>query len=253
MSQGIGASIGHEEDPPAKVRLARIFILHDGVEYEWDGKEPKPGDTLFVYYVEVSDNTYCKNITGCDDKRTFDHFRNKKNNVTISYLYSPDIIREAPQLQFFTQDFVNREKKHQATLLLSLMKGGRIFQKKDDFSYWYKLEGPDDYSNEYHMFKEDYDFFDVKVDDDLDPKEYMSISEFVPRNIELKLLDRETGVSKECFRCIFKRKPRTRSRTPPPNGGGGKTRRKCKVNKRRNRRRRNTMKRRKTTAKRRNR
>ena len=240
----------HQDD--AKVRLAQIFISNYGTnEYEWDGKEPQQGDTLFVYYVIISDNTYCKNITGCDvkqadDKRTFDHFRSKKNNVTISYLYSPDITRKAPQLHFYPKDsdFINREKKHQATLLLSLMKGGRIFQKKDDFSCWYKLEGPDDYSNEYHMFKEDYDFFDVKVYDDLDPNEYMSISQFVPGKIELKLLERETGLSKECFRCklIIKK----------PQGGGGKTRRKCKVNKRRNRRR-NTMKRRKTTAKRRNR
>ena len=75
----------------------------------------------------------------------------------------------------------------------------------------------------------------------MDLNEYMSISQFVPGKIDLKLLERETGVTHPCFRCIFK-KPQ----------GGGKTRRKCKVNKRRNKRRRNTMKRRKTTAKRRN-
>ena len=49
-------------DPHAKIRLARIFISHDGVDYEWDGIVPEHGDTLFVYYVIVSDETYRKNI-----------------------------------------------------------------------------------------------------------------------------------------------------------------------------------------------
>ncbi len=123
------------------------------------------------------------------------------------------------------------------------MKGGRIF-KNTDLSCWYKLESPDVYSDEYNNFKKNYDFLDVKVYDDLNPIEYMSISNFVPKNIELKLLEQETGVVRPCFRCTFKIKKLQ---------GGGKTRRKCKVNKRRNRRRRNTMKRRKTTAKRRHR
>jgi hypothetical protein len=233
----------HQDD--AKVRLARIFISNNGTnEYEWDGRNPQPGDTLFVYYVEVNDQTYRNYIKNGDDKRTFDHFRSKNNNVTISYLYSPDIIREPPPLHYHRSDssFVSREKRNQATLLLSLMKGRRIFQNNHDFSCWYKLESSDVYSDEYNRFKETYDFLDVKVYDDLDLNEYMYISQFVPGKIDLKLLKREIGGNHPCFRCIFKiKKPQ----------GGGKTRRKCKVKKRRNRRRINTMKRRKTTANRR--
>jgi len=237
-----------------KVRLARIIISHDGKnEYDWDGTEPKSGDTLFVYYVKVSDNTYHTcikdgDVKPRDDKRKFDHFRSKKNNVTISYLYSPNIIREAPPLHFFTTDFVNREKKNQSTLLLSLMKGGRIFQNTD-LSCWYMLNGTDAYSDEYHNFKEYYDFLDVKVYDHLNPSKYMSISYFVTRNPELKILKREIGGKHPCFRCIFKQK--ASSISTPTTSGGGKTRRKFKVKKRRNRRIRNTMKRRKTALKRR--
>jgi hypothetical protein len=237
-----------------KVRLARIIISHDGEnEYDWDGTEPKPGDTLFVYYVEVSDITYhtCikdDDVKPRDDKRKFDHFRSKKNNVTISYLYSPNIIRKAPPLHSFKTVFVNREKNSQASLLPNLMSKGRIFQNTD-FSCWYKLESPDVYSDQYHLFKEDYDFLDVKVYDDLNPREYMSISNFVTRNPELKILKREIGDEHPCFRCIFKQKASSIS-TPTPSGGG-KTRRKFKVKKRRNRRIRNTMKRRKTAVKRR--
>jgi hypothetical protein len=235
--------------PDAKIRLARIIISHDGInEYDWDGTEPKPGDTLFVYYVIVNDATYSVNIPYSKDKSTFDHFRSKKNNVTISYLYSPNIIRKAPPLHFFTTVFVNREKKNQSTLLPSLMKGGRIFQNTD-LSCWYMLNGTDAYSDEYHNFKEYYDFLDVKVYDVLNPGEYMSISNFVTRNPELKILKREIGDEHPCFRCIFKQKASSIS-TPTPSGGG-KTRRKFKVKKRRNRRIRNTMKRRKTAVKRR--
>jgi hypothetical protein len=242
-------------DPPTKVRLARIFISHDGKnEYEWDGTQPEPGDTLFVYYVTVSDKTYNTFIKDGDDKRTFDHFRSKKNNVTISYLYSPNIIRKAPPLHIFEQDFVNREKQNQEELLRNLMASERIFQNTD-LSCWYKLESPDVYSDEYHEFKEAYDFLDVNVYDVLNQREYMSISKFVPRNIDLKRLKQEIGVNHPKFRRILK------GSSPPDNEqskrrrteGGGKTRRKCKVKKRRNRRRRNTMKRRKTTAKRRHR
>ena len=236
-------------DPPTKVRLARIFISHDGKnEYEWDGTQPEPGDTLFVYYVTVSDKTYNTFIKDGDDKRTFDHFRSKKNNVTISYLYSPNIIRKAPPLHIFEQDFVNREKQNQEELLRNLMASERIFQNTD-LSCWYKLESPDVYSDQYHLFKEDYDFLDVKVYDDLNPREYMSISNFVTRNPELKILKREIGGKHPCFRCIFKQKASSIS-TPTPSSGG-KTRRKFKVKKRRNRRIRNTMKRRKTAVKRR--
>ena len=188
-------------------------------------------------------------------------FINRFINVSISlddYLYSPNIIREPPPLHYHRSDssFVSREKRNQATLLLSLMKGGRIFQNTD-FSCWYKLKSPDVYSDEYHKFKEAYDFLDVKVYDDLDLNEYMYFSQFVPGKIDLKLLEREIGGNHPCFRCIFKRNPRTSSISEQPPSKrrrihqGGKTRRKCKVKKRRNRRRRNTMKRRKTTAKRR--
>jgi len=252
-----GASSGRARTPSpylrdpddVKVRLARIFISHLGLDYEWDGKKPEAGDTLFVYYVTVNDQTYNTFIKDGDDKRTFDHFRSKKNNVTISYLYSPNIIREAPPLHYYQRGspFVNREKQNQEKLLLELMANGRIFQNTD-FSCWYKLESPDVYSNEYNDFKEAYDFLDVKVYDDLNPIEYMSISYFVTRNPDVKRLKQEIGVNHPRFRRIFKGRPRSRS---PIKAGGGKTRRKFKVKKRRNRRIRNTMKRRKTALKRR--
>jgi len=247
-------------DPDAKIRLARIIISHDGInEYDWDGTKPNPGDTLFLYYVEVSDETYrsyipldtfrqehIQKITKHEtrgserytmEERTFEQLRGIKNGVTISYLHNTNNDRR-------TNTHINRAlyghiETHQAELLPSLIKNGNIFQNNKDFSYWYMLNGPDAYSDEYYRYREGYDFLDVKVYDDLNPSEYMSISNFVTRNPELKILIRETGASHGCFRCIKKKQ------------GGGKTRRKFKVKKRRNRRIRNTMKRRKTAVKRR--
>ena len=271
-----GASNSHVDDPPAKVRLARIFISNDGTnEYEWDGREPKPGDTLFVYYVEVSDQTYRENIPldsfieqhyeklkqiEADrleqfpiEKRTFKQLRGIKNDVTISYLHNANNDRH--NNSYTNIALYGDIEKHQATLLRNLMKKERIFQNKDDLSCWYKLEGPDDYSKEYRYFKDNYDFLDVKVigdddvisDDDIDKyfkNNYRCLQTYVLTKVDRRVLFLETGLSESCFRCKFKiKKPQ----------GGGKTRRKCKVNKRRNRRRRNTMKRRKTTAKRRHR
>ena len=233
-------------DPDAKIRLARIFISQaNGVDYEWDGTAPKPGDTLFVYYVIVSDVTYRDNIFGSDDKSTFAHFHDKKYNVTISYLYSPNIIKKPPPLHFHTDAFTSREKNSQESLLPNLMSKGRIFQNNTDLSCWYELSNSDVYSDEYSNFKEEYDFFDVRVIDDHDEfnKEYRPLQTYVITNVDRHLLLRETGGKHHCFRCIFKiKKPQ----------GGGKTRRKFKVKKRRNRRIRNTMKRRKTAVKRRN-
>jgi hypothetical protein len=252
MSQGRSRSrspLRQQRDPHAKIRLARIFISHDGNnEYEWGGIAPKPGDTLFVYYVIVNDVTYSVNIPDSKDKSTFDHFRSKKNNVTISYLYGPNIIREAPPLYYYQRDssFVNREKQNQEKLLLELMTNGRIFQNTD-FSCWYELSNSDVYSNEYSNFKEEYDFFDVRVIDDHAEfnKKYIPLHTYVITNVDRHVLFRETGGSEKCFRCKLKIKKSL--------GGGGKTRRKFKVKKRRNRRIRNTMKRRKTAVKRRNR
>ena len=248
----------HQDD--VKIRLARIFISHDGnIGCEWDGTEPKPGDTLFLYYVEVSDETYNTNIK-LDafrqqhyeklkkfeanrleqfpiEKRNFQHLQGKNDNVKCYYIHKVEDERKS-----------NLKETRQRELLPNLMAKGRIFQNKHDLSCWYKLEGPDDYSNDYHMFKEAYDFFDVRVIDDVEEfnKEYIAFTHYVPTKLDAHLLMRETGLSSRRTRT------RPRSRSPPPSGGG-KTRRKCKVNKRRNRRRRNTMKRRKTTAKRRHR
>jgi hypothetical protein len=249
-----------QRDPDAKIRLARIFISHDGNnEYEWYGIAPEPGDTLFVYYVMVNDKTYRDNILDSNDKSTFDHFRSKKNNVTISYLYSPNIIKKPPPLLFDTVLFTSHEKNRQATLLPNLMSKGNIFQNNEDFSCWYELSNSDVYSNEYVDYHEDYDFFDVRVIDDHAEfnKEYRPLQTYVQTKVDRHVLFRETGVVHPRFKRIFKRKagassnteqqPSKRQRT----GGGGKTRRKFKVKKRRNRRIRNTMKRRKTAVKRR--
>jgi hypothetical protein len=240
-------------DPPTKVRLARIFISHDGnIGCEWDGTIPMHGDTLFLYYVKVSDETYSGNIhLGSLRKkqienlkkfeanwlerfpiknRNFQHLQGKNDNVKCYYIHKVEDERHSPL-----------KEKRQGELLPNLMANGRIFQNKNDLSCWYKLEGPDDYSNDYHMFKEAYDFFDVRVIDDEEFKEeYTATTRYVPTKLDTHLLMREIGQPS---------RPRSRS---PPRKGGGKTRRKCKVKKRRNRRRRNTMKRRKTTAKRRN-
>jgi hypothetical protein len=254
-----------QRDPDAKIRLARIFISHDGNnEYEWYGIAPEPGDTLFVYYVMVNDKTYCDNILGSNDKSTFDHFRSKKNNVTISYLYSPNIIRKPPPLHFDTVLFTSHEKNRQATLLPNLMSKGNIFQNNEDFSCWYMLNGPDAYSQEYDKFKDnyddDYDLLDVRVIDDDDEfnKEYTLLQTYVQKNVDRHVLIRETGVVHPRFKRIFKRKAGASSNTEQQpskiqrtGGGGGKTRRKFKVKKRRNRRITNTMKRRKTAVKRR--
>jgi hypothetical protein len=248
-SQGRSRSrspLRQQRDPRAKIRLARIFISHDGNnEYEWGGIAPKPGDTLFVYYVIVNDVTYSVNIPDSKDKSTFAHFRSKKNNVTISYLYGPNIIREAPPLHFFKTDFVNREKNSQASLLRKLMSNGRIFQNNTDLSCWYELSNSDDYSDQYYEFKDNYDFFDVRVYDDHDEfnRKYRPLQTYVLTNVDRHVLFRETGGSENCFRCKLKIKKSL--------GGGGKTRRKFKVKKRRSRRIRNTMKRRKTAVKRR--
>jgi len=262
-SQGRSRSrspLRQQRDPHAKIRLARIFISHDGNnEYEWDGIAPEPGDTLFVYYVMVDDKTYRDNIPDSKDKSTFAHFRSKKNNVTISYLYSPNIIRKAPPLYYYQSDspFVNREKQNQEKLLLELMTNGRIFQNTD-FSCWYELSNSDVYSNEYVDYHEDYDFFDVRVIDDHAEfnKKYRPLQTYVITNVDRHVLFRETGVVHPRFKRIFKRKAGASSNTEQPSkkqrtGGGGKTRRKFKVKKRRNRRIRNTMKRRKTAVKRR--
>ena len=241
-------------DPPTKVRLARIFISYDGkIGCEWDGTKPEHGDTLFLYYVEVSDETYGENIK-LDafrqqhyeklkkfeanwlerfpiEKRNFQQFQGTNDNVKCYYIHKLEDGRKS-----------NFKETRQGELLPNLMANGRIFQNNDDGTCWYKLEGPDDYSNDYHMFKESYDFFDVRVIDDEEFKEeYTATTRYELTNLDAHLLMRETGLSST--------RPRSRS---PPRKGGGKTRRKCKVKKRRNRRRRNTMKRRKTTAKRRN-
>jgi hypothetical protein len=262
MSQGRSRSrspLRQQRDPDAKIRLARIFISHDGVEYEWDGIAPEPGDTLFVYYVMVSNATYSVNIPDSKDKSTFAHFRSKKNNVTISYLYSPDIIKKPPPLHFHTNDFTSREKNRQASLLRNLMSNGRIFQNNSELSCWYELSNSDVYSNEYVDYHEDYDFFDVRVIDDHAEfnKKYRPLQTYVITNVDRHVLFRETGVVHPRFKRIFKRKAGASS-TPDyqqskrqRTGGGGKTRRMFKVKKRRNRRIRNTMKRRKTAVKRR--
>ena len=262
---------GRVDDPPTKVRLARIFISNDGInEYEWDGIVPETGDTLFVYYVIVSYETYRENILLDEfrkqhikkitnhetpqseelytiEKRTFKQLRGIKNNVTISYLHNANNDRH--NNSYTNIALYGDIETLQAELLSNLMASKRIFKNKDDGTFWYKLEGPDAYSGEYYDFKDNYDFLDVRVIDDHGEfnREYTVLKTYVLTKVDRHVLFRETGVtgllSESCFRCIFKiKKPQ----------GGGKTRRKCKVKKRRNRRRINTMKRRKTTAKRRN-
>jgi hypothetical protein len=239
------------DDPPTKVRLARIFISYDGkIGCEWDGTKPEPGyTTLFLYYVEVSDETYSGNIHPGSlrkkqieklkkneakwlerfpiKKRNFQNLQGKIDNVKCYFIHKVEDERHP--------------ETRQGELLPNLMASERIFQNNDDFSYWYKLEGPDDYNSEYHKFKEAYDFFDVRVIDDVEEfkKDYTHLTGYVITKLDKHLLMREIG-----------QPSRPRAKLPY---GGGKTRRKCKVKKRRNRRRRNTMKRRKTTAKRRHR
>ena len=261
MSRDSGASTGHEEDPPAKVRLARIFISHNGkIGCEWDGTEPNHRDTLFLYYVEVSDETYRSYIT-LDAlrqqhyeklkkfetnysaqfpmrKRTFEHMQGTNQNVKCYFIHKVDHERHS-----------HLKETRQAELLPNLMARGRIFESnnKRDLSYWYMLNGPDDYSNDYHRFKKDYEFFDVRVIDDEEFKiEYTAFTSYVPTKLDAYLLKREAGLSSSS-----RPRPRRPRSNSPITARGGKTRRKCKVKKRRNRRRRNTMKRRKTTLKRR--
>jgi hypothetical protein len=161
-------------------------------------------------------------------KRTFEHMQGTIQNVKCYFIHKVDDERHS-----------HLKETRQAELLPNLMGNRRIFKNNHDFSHWYMLSGPDDYSNDYHRFKKDYEFFDVKVIDDEEFKEeYTATTRYVPTKLDAYLLMRETG-----------QQPSKRRRIE----GGGKTRRKCKVKKRRNRRRRNTMKRRKTTAKRRHR
>jgi hypothetical protein len=253
-----------QRDPDAKIRLARIFISDDGIhEYEWDGKEPNPGDTLFVYYVKVSDETYRENIPldafrqehivklesyetpqskelYTMEKRTFEQLRGIKNDVTISYLHNTNNDRH--NNRHTNIELYGDIEKRQAELLPYLMSKGNIFQNRKDFSCWYELNGPDAYSGEYYRYSGDYDFLDLRVIDDHGEfnREYTVLQTYVQTKVDRHVLFRETGGSESCFRCIKKKQ-----------GGGGKTRRKFKVKKRRNRRIRNTMKRRKTALKRR--
>jgi len=272
MSHINSHSLALQLNKDVSLRLARIFISHDGVEYEWDGIAPEPGDTLFVYYVKVSDETYRKNIPLDEfrlqhiqkitnhetpqseeiytiEKRTFEKLRGIKNDVTISYLHNTNYDRHTNRHTNIT--LYGDTETRQADLLPSLIKNGNIFQ--NDKSYWYMLNGPDYYSDEYYRYRENYDFFDVRVIDDHDEfnKEYTLLQTYVVTKVDRRVFFQEIGASDVCFRCTFKQTPRQRSRTPP-RGGGGKTRRKFKVKKRRNRRIRNTMKRRKTAVKRRN-
>jgi len=261
MSQGNYDSLALQRNIDASLRLARIFISQaNGVDYEWDGTKPKPGDTLFVYYVKVSDETYRENIPldafvekriveleksetpGAErytmEKRTFEQLRGIKNGVTISYLHNTNNGRHNN-----TQLYGHIET-HQARLLTYLMIGGNIFQNNKDFSCWYMLNGPDAYSQEYDDYQKDYDFLDVTIIDDHDEfnTKYTLLQTYVKKNVDRHVLIRETGGSENCFRCRLKIKT---------SQGGGKTRRKFKVKKRRNRRIKNTMKRRKTALKRR--
>jgi len=245
------------DNPPTSVRLARIFISHDGnIGCEWMGEKPNTGDTLFLYYVEVSDETYrsyipldtftekrIKRIEKFETNysaqyptgiRTFEHMKSTNDNIKCYYIHKVEDERQS-----------HLKEKRQADLLPNLMASGRIFENKNknDLSRWYMLNGPDDYSDEYHRFKKDYDFFDVRVIDDEEfKKEYKATTGYVPTKLDTHLLMRETGLSS--------RSRRPRSRSPPGKMDGGKTRRKFKVKKRRNRRIRNTMKRRKTALKR---
>jgi len=241
------------DNPPTKIRLARIFISYDGnIGCEWHGTKPNSGDTLFVYYVIVSDETYRGNIS-LDairqqhyerlkkfeanrlerfpiERRTFEYMEGTNDNVKCYYIHKPEDERHS-----------RLKETRQGELLPNLMTNKRIFQNNKDNSCWYKLEGPDDYTNDYHNFKVNYDFFDVRVIDDHKEfnTEYRHLDKYIPKRLDAYLLMREAG-------------PRSRPRSRSPiKGGGGKTRRKFKVKKRRSRRIRNTMKRRKTAVKRR--
>ena len=241
------------QNPPTSVRLARIFISRDDIVCEWDGTEPKLGDTLFLYYVIVSDETYGQNIPL--DAFIEQRIKKIKNNETYISQRYPIEQRTFRQMRgnncYYLHKVNNRrivspyssslygiEEKRQADLLPNLMRSGRIFQNNDDNSCWYKLEGHDDYTNDYHNFKKNYDFFDVRIIDDAEKfnKYYTPLIRDIPTRLDAHLLLRETGLS---------------SRPKRYSLGGGKTRRKFKVKKRRNRRIRNTMKRRKTALKRR--
>jgi hypothetical protein len=249
------------DNPPTSVRLARIFISHHGnIGCEWHGTKPNPGDTLFLYYVEVSHETYDTNIRVDTfreqhyeilkkfeanrlerfpiERRTFEHMKGTNDNFKCYYIHKPEDERHS-----------RLKETRQGELLPNLMASERIFENKNDLSRWYMLNGPDDYSDEYHRFKKDYDFFDVRVIDGEEfKKEYKATTGYVPTKLDTHLLMRETGLSSRS------RRPRSRSPpggTTPTPSGGGKTRRKFKVKKRRNRRIRNTMKRRKTAVKRR--
>jgi hypothetical protein len=235
-------------DPDAKIRLARIFISHDGVEYEWDGIAPEPGDTLFIYGVTISDQTYRSNITLCHtikrkleiiinhethgserypiESRAFTQMRGSKNGVIFSYLHNADNKRTVSP---YSGSFFGNKEMHQVEFLPTLMSRGKIFQNNKDFSCWYDLNGPD--------YPDDKTFL-IYIDVEELNKNYTPLHSYVPKKIDKNLLMREPGASLN---------------TPSRTGGGGKTRRKFKVKKRRNRRRRNTMKRRKTAVKRRNR
>jgi hypothetical protein len=263
-SSGYRTPSPQPRDPDAKIRLARIFISHDGnIGCEWHGTKPNPGDTLFLYYVEVSDETYrsyipldtfrhqdyerLKKIEANRlerfpiERRTFEHMKGTNDNFKCYYIHKPEDERHS-----------RLKETRQGELLLNLMRSGRILQNNTESSCWYMLNGPDDYTNDYHNFKENYDFFDVRIIGNAEEfkKGYTPLSTDILTHLDAHLLFREIGQPS--------RRPRTRSRSPPGGRsplleGSGKTRRKFKVKKRRNRRIRNTMKRRKTALKRRNR
>ena len=231
-------------DPDINVRLAKIFISHDGVDSEWDGTEPNLRDKLFIYDVTISNQTFDKNIPLCHiikrkleiiinhetsgsgrypiESRKFTQMYGIKSGVKFSYLHNADNKRIVPP----SGSLFGNKEMHQVEFLPTLMSRGKIFQNNKDFSCWYDLNGPDCNDDKTFLI-----IIDVK---ELNTK-YTPLHSYVPKKIDKIVLKREAGAS---------------SRSPLRRGGG-KTRRKCKVKKRRNRRRRNTMKRRKTTAKRR--
>jgi len=241
-------------DPDIIVRLAKIFISHDDVDSEWDGTKPNLGDTLFIYDVTISDQTYRSNITLCHtikrkleiiinhetrgserypiESCAFTQMRGSKKGVKISYLYNADNKRFVSP---YSGSLFGNKEMHQVEFLPTLMSRCKIFQNNKDFSCWYDLNGPDCPDDKTFLI-----YIDVK---ELNTN-YTPLHSYVPKKIDKILLKREAGASS-----ISEQQPSKRPRTE----GGGKTRRKCKVKKRRNRRRRNTMKRRKTTAKRRHR
>ena len=163
VSSGNGDShLSLSRDPTINVRLAKIFISHDGEnEYEWDGTEPKPGDTLFVYDVTISDQTYRSNITLCHtikrklkiiinhetpgskphhiEYRNFPQMRGRKKGVNFSYIHKDDTKRILP----YSGSLFGNKEMHQVEFLPTLMSRGKIFQNNKDFSCWYDLNGPD--------------------------------------------------------------------------------------------------------------